>query len=128
MHCSAGEPARPVTGVVGHERRNMSVALPAWRPQVKGPRRAFATVRIAMLLFIRDAAVLVAGARAWATLQTRLLIDPDGNALCNPRGKQGHVIILEWVDHGAGEWLSASVIVAIQRGNSAAELVAGGPS
>jgi hypothetical protein len=92
----------------------LPILLLEWRPLVKGALRGFATLRLGRSLKINDVPVLASNGKLWAALPGKPLVDRDGRAMLDARGKQRFTPILEWSDKAAADRFSQAVVDAVR--------------
>lgn len=92
----------------------LPLLLLAWKPVVKSSLRGFATVRLGKSLTINDCPVLCTNGKIWAALPGKPLVDRDGRAMLDVRGKQRFAPVLEWSDKAAADRFSQAVVDAVR--------------
>jgi hypothetical protein len=71
-------------------------------------------VRLGRSLKIIDVPVLASNGKLWAAMPGKPLIDRDGRAMLDARGKQRYSPVLEWTDKQAGDRFSQAVVDAVR--------------
>jgi hypothetical protein len=82
-------------------RPKAPMTLISWRPVRKGSLIGFADLEIPMArLPARDVSVHQAGAKRWARLPGRPMLDGEGTPLRDDKGRVKYSTIVEWQTHG----------------------------
>lgn len=91
------------------------ITCTAWRPMERNTLRGFATLRIeAIKLTIAECPAHESHGRQWVSLPARPMIDAEGKALRDERGKIKYASILNWESREAQDRFSAAALRAIQ--------------
>jgi hypothetical protein len=88
------------------------VAVISWRPLRKGSLRGFANVRTRFLTFF-DVAVHVSNGKAWASVASRPVIDPEGRHAIGSNGKKCYVPAVSWATADLRRQFSDAVVAAL---------------
>lgn len=93
----------------------MPIALLAFKALSRNTLKGFATVRLGRSLTIKDVAVHVSHGRRWAALPSKPMVDGQGNAKRDDKGKIQYTPLLEWADRDAANRFSEAVCGAVER-------------
>jgi len=93
----------------------MPVALLEWKPMVRNTLRGFAKVRLGKAMVMRDVAVHCSSGKRWAQAPSKPVIDREGLAKKDDRGKIQYVPVIEWADRETADSFSEGVIEAVER-------------
>jgi hypothetical protein len=88
--------------------------LLSWRPLIRASLKGFAEVRLRKSLIIHDVPVLTSNGKRWASLPSKPMVDRDGSAMLDAKGKQRYVPVLEWDTREASDRFSATVVAAVR--------------
>jgi hypothetical protein len=91
----------------------MAVTLMEWRALNKNSLRGFAKVRLGKALILKDVAVHYSNGKTWAMAPAKPIINPDGVAKKDDRGKIQYVPIIEWFDRDMAQSFSDGVVAAV---------------
>ncbi|MCX7178014.1 MAG: hypothetical protein NTX56_04325 [Proteobacteria bacterium] len=95
----------------------MPVSLLAWKSIPRNSLRGFAKIRIGKSLIISDVAVHCSNGRKWAQPPSKPVLNSEGVAVKDDRGKMKYIPMIEWADRDAADRFSEGVIAAVEREN-----------
>jgi len=96
------------------------MVLRMWRPMRRNTLCGFVDVGLPNGLHMDDIAVHVRGDRAWASLPARPMLDEDGQALRDDRGKIRYAETLCWRSRDLADQFSAAAVELVRRANPGA--------
>jgi hypothetical protein len=104
------------------------VALLEFRPLHRNSLCGFARLRLGRTLLIADCPAHNTAGRKWVGLPAKPLLDANGTALRDERGKVRYAPILEWSDRATGEAFSQAAVRIIEAQHPSAFAATAPPS
>lgn len=95
------------------EQKLMPVVLLEWRPMRRNSLLGFAKIQLGALK-ISDISLNTSNGRTWANLPSKPMLNRDGQAMRDDKGKIRYSPMLEWNSKDTADRFSASVIAAVQ--------------
>lgn len=92
----------------------MQVSLLEWKSIPKNSLRGFATIRLGKSMKIKDVSVHCSHGKRWASMPSKAMVNADGIAQRDDKGKIKYIPLIEWLDRSVSDDFSNSVVEAIE--------------